>query len=624
MIKAAILLICIVGAFLSMLEISSLTIVVVSPLDSFRALFNHIFSISEQHQSYEYVRFVTPSDNYENYIFIAITILVVAVAAFIFILHKRKPQVMGACVFLLFIGLQVYFGFFAVPFWNIALFIVIAILSLQDAKLKILAPTIAVVVIAAVLIFPGQSSALALFNENIRDSFGNMQERTLPTDPQDIATSPLPQDAHLQYTGAGSGGHGYEIYEIEHFAGSQIGAAIGQRLWLLWLIGLAFVAGFIVAFILRLVSAFKRRAAFDSADCAKAIDVMFKHTMQLLARLGVPPQNVPYSQYPLVFSPEYTANYKIIVGIWERAVYSSHAMTETDKNHVKKFLEETKKKVSVYIRIGLFLKKEASAGVVLLLLLLTLTGCRMRIVEVAEGETQIDIYDYQEEIPEPIVDPLAYIAAYTPQGEALDGVDTVGYIEQETPTDVPGETALDDGGDGTLGLIIDRYTGILSRGLGSLFECQRLYVYFESLQAYHTVNRFSAEHRLIIDSGGHNVAAMRGNNSLTVDTGWVQRRNPAVIVRVVGSDMLGANVASPARAQAIRSEILQRPYWDGINAVLHRRVLVLSEELLATEEGRLVAKLYMASVMYPTLFADIDVAELVRQVYGGAGVFAVK
>ena len=253
-------------------------------------------------------------------------------------------------------------------------------------------------------------------------------------------------------------------------------------------------------------------------------------------------------------------------------------------------------------------------------------------------EFEDEPYDSPGEIIQPEIEPTAYVPLQieTPTYDAPTGThngdesapilayDPPGpeesqYITIETPTDAPGETTLDDDGDGTLGLIIDRYTGILNRGLGSLFECQRVYVYFERLEDFRTVNRNSPEHNLILDSGGRNVAERRGNDALIVDTDWVIRRNPEVILRTVSASILGPGVADTTQAAAIRSELLARPGLENISAVINRRVLLLSDALFQSEEGRLIAKLHIAHTMYPTLFSDVNIAEIALQIKESGG-----
>jgi len=244
-----------------------------------------------------------------------------------------------------------------------------------------------------------------------------------------------------------------------------------------------------------------------------------------------------------------------------------------------------------------------------------------------------------ESIPEvpitPIIEPLAHDPIQTPvydtpTGTAPEGyqvppilveeVEGTPYVTIEDPSpEAAGDTTLDADGEGTLGLLLDHHVGILNRGLGSLFECQRLYVYFEHLADFHTVNRSSAEHSLIIDSGGFNAAARRGNDSLVVDEAWVQRQNPAVIIRTVSSGILGSNVIDISHAAVLRNEVLERPGFENVNAIIHRRVLLLSNELLQSYEGRLIAKLHIAHTMYPTLFGDVNLTELYTEIAAAGG-----
>ena len=249
-----------------------------------------------------------------------------------------------------------------------------------------------------------------------------------------------------------------------------------------------------------------------------------------------------------------------------------------------------------------------------------------------QPHTPPDISDYAAaaiQISEPDTSsdaaPAYDTPAATPAATEASTIQDQPTITLETPSPyAAGDTTLDADGDGTLGLIIDRHTGLLSGGLGSLFECQRLYVYLEHLSDFQTVNRNSPLHGLIVDSGGFNAAARRGNDALTVDADWVVRQNPAVIIRTVTPDVLGANVTDTTRAAALRSELLERPGLESTTAVLDRRVLLLSAELLQTYEGQLLAKLYIANVMYPALFAETGIAQLKYEISAAGGTDFVR
>ena len=174
---------------------------------------------------------------------------------------------------------------------------------------------------------------------------------------------------------------------------------------------------------------------------------------------------------------------------------------------------------------------------------------------------------------------------------------------------------------GMIGAIVDEYSGLLSEGLGTLFECHIPYVYAELEADYQTGNRKSALHTLIIESGGYNTAEKLTDSAQTVDAGWVIRKNPEILVKFVNPSILGSTVSSTLFAVDKYSELSARDGWNGISAFLNRKVILLSSSLLNTEHGKLVAKLYIARVMHPELFSDLDVDSICIQVLGAGGIY---
>ena len=161
--------------------------------------------------------------------------------------------------------------------------------------------------------------------------------------------------------------------------------------------------------------------------------------------------------------------------------------------------------------------------------------------------------------------------------------------------------------------VMDYYAALLSAQLGTLFECHRLYVYFECEDDYQTVNRMSEENQLILDAGAYNAAAKRKEGSLVVTDEWVIRKNPGAIVKCVGADVLGDGVLSDAGAKAVYDALLTRPGWAEIDAVKNRRVILISRQLLQTEAGRMAAALHLAKRMYPDLLAGCDADQALGQ-----------
>ena len=150
------------------------------------------------------------------------------------------------------------------------------------------------------------------------------------------------------------------------------------------------------------------------------------------------------------------------------------------------------------------------------------------------------------------------------------------------------------------------YQTLLYDRLSSLFECQRLYIYWETPDDYRTVFKTSAEHQIILDAGAYDVSAKLLEENLTVDDGWVQRKNPGAIVKAVKSETLGYGVSGTSAAQGIYADITSRSGWSGIDAVQSGRVILLSEDMLGSQAMRTAAAVYIAKVLYPEEFSDID------------------
>lgn len=156
------------------------------------------------------------------------------------------------------------------------------------------------------------------------------------------------------------------------------------------------------------------------------------------------------------------------------------------------------------------------------------------------------------------------------------------------------------------------YRTLLESAVGSLFECKRLYVYWETPEDYRTVFKTSPEHGVIVQAGGYDVAAKRKEDALTVDDGWVARKAPGCIVKCVDGSVLGSGVHGTQAAQAVLSSLQARPGWEAMDAVRTRTVVVLSGELLETRWGRLAAALCVAGAMYPEALPGLDPEEALR------------
>ncbi|MBE6909960.1 MAG: hypothetical protein E7474_10395 [Ruminococcaceae bacterium] len=196
-------------------------------------------------------------------------------------------------------------------------------------------------------------------------------------------------------------------------------------------------------------------------------------------------------------------------------------------------------------------------------------------------------------------------------GEAAGGANTeaVGAELSATETvraDEAEQLGVDESGE-VAESVQTYYLTLLDSRLGSLFECKRLYVYWETDEDHRTVFKTSDEHQIIIGAGAYDVSAKLLEENLTVDDGWVFRKNPDAVVKAMDGGPL-----DPLAAQTLCDELAVRPEWANIGAIREGRTLVLSRQLLETSAGRTAAMVYLAKLLYPEQMEDVDADEALR------------
>ena len=182
---------------------------------------------------------------------------------------------------------------------------------------------------------------------------------------------------------------------------------------------------------------------------------------------------------------------------------------------------------------------------------------------------------------------------------------------ETVPADLAENTGADESGQ-TAETALLYYQTLLEDRLSGLFECQRFYIYWETAEDYHTVHKSSDEHQIILNAGAYDVSAKLQNDALIVDDGWIQRKDPGVIVKVVERSVLGSGVSSTRQAETVCGALKAREGWSGLDAVRNGRVILLSEELLSGQARRTGAAVLLAKAMYPSLFSDTDAEEALR------------
>jgi len=252
------------------------------------------------------------------------------------------------------------------------------------------------------------------------------------------------------------------------------------------------------------------------------------------------------------------------------------------------------------------------------------SGCSRKRLVYGDDKTQSAITEKtveseQAQSPEPKKDePLNDFSENSENEQEVNTEQKSSDIKIKMPEQNKEQAKTSEQGD-TVGAIIDHYSKILDQGIGTLYECHIPYVYLELEENYLTVNRKSYLHKLILEAGGYNRAEKRADASLRVDNAWIKRNNPDVIIKFVSSPVLGFGVKNTEKASILYKSFIARDGFDGLSALINQKVILLSSELLKTEQGKLSAKLYIAKTMHPELFSDMNVDSIYKELTGSQG-----
>jgi iron complex transport system substrate-binding protein len=115
-------------------------------------------------------------------------------------------------------------------------------------------------------------------------------------------------------------------------------------------------------------------------------------------------------------------------------------------------------------------------------------------------------------------------------------------------------------------------------------------------------------------AGGKNiVAAMEDKYSTkypTMDAEWVTEQNPLFFVHMSSKTDGGYAVVDPAKMVSTYDEILNRSALANVTAVRNRDVYVLSAWEILDTPRFFVGLEYMAKILHPDLFKDLDPQKL--------------
>lgn len=326
--------------------------------DSFAALANRAFELSEKYQMYVYTRFSAGNATETA----ALATIFAAVGALAGIASVRRLRSIFVAVFAIFVAFSVYFGLFptAVPTLVFcAAILVAATTSGRESTAAILA--ILLTMAMGFALFPGENANLHNFTEDIRDRFG---EQLLVPDNDTNSDETL---LNLSFIMVKPNDFG-EISDLraeqgENFSGSTLGAAQSQRIrvWMVLLMTALILAAVEFPIVRAYLGERRRRKAFASDDIARAVDAMFRAAVERLAAAGLQRRNVPPSLYAdevaALVDEGCRAAFVEAARLRDEALYSGHPLDESHRARMREFLEiterETRDKIGFRRRMAL-------------------------------------------------------------------------------------------------------------------------------------------------------------------------------------------------------------------------------------------------------------------------------
>ena len=157
----------------------------------------------------------------------------------------------------------------------------------------------------------------------------------------------------------------------------------------------------------------------------------------------------------------------------------------------------------------------------------------------------------------------------------------------------------------------DGYYNILKTRSEGLSADEKPRAYFESQHKYQCAASGSRLGIAINLAGGRNIVDEiigpgdpgYGKIGNEVDPEWVIEQNPEFIFkRIFG----GYESDDPSKQEVARQEVLNRPELAKCDAVKNKRVYTVDDFLVSRGGLNIIGPIYMAKLMHPELFADID------------------
>lgn len=311
---------------------------------SFAALANKTFELSEKYQMYVYTRFSAANTTETA----ALATIFAAVGAIVGIASVGRLRSIFVAIFAIFAAFAVYFGLFPTAIPTLVFCAATFVATVTRGRANATA-TVAILVTMTLgfALFPGENAEMRDFTEDIRDRFG---ERLLIPD-SDTNSDETPPDFSFLLLKPNDLGDMPDLRaeQGDSFSGSTLGAAQSQkiRVWMVLLMAALILAAVGFPIVHAYLGERRRRKVFASDDIARAVDAMFRASVERLAAVGMRRRNAS----PALYADEvaelvgegYRAAFVEAAELREEALFSGHPLDESHRARMREFLELTER-----------------------------------------------------------------------------------------------------------------------------------------------------------------------------------------------------------------------------------------------------------------------------------------
>lgn len=139
--------------------------------------------------------------------------------------------------------------------------------------------------------------------------------------------------------------------------------------------------------------------------------------------------------------------------------------------------------------------------------------------------------------------------------------------------------------------------------------------YWELSEDYRSIGKDCFENDLLRSVKLTNIVNEGLGKNIEVKSDFVKGSDPGMIVRVSNYDKKQFTFTEKdvEKIKGVIEALSKRDGWDEISAVKDKRILVLSERLVGTPLGSVMAPLYIAKSAYPEEMKDVDPGEFLKE-----------